>query len=132
MTNYISRGGYWNNSLAWDPHGTPGSGDTATIGGQTVIIHSDAEAASTSVDGGSLIFQNGGNLHSSVSGGSVVVDAYATAYLHDINTLGSITVGKQADFVVLDNDPLTCELDAIPEIGVLQTYLDGEQRYRAR
>lgn len=100
MTNYISRGGYWNNSLAWDPHGTPGSGDTATIGGQTVIIHSDAEAASTSVDGGSLIFQNGGNLHSSVSGGSVVVDAYATAYLHDINTLGSITVGANAVFTI--------------------------------
>jgi predicted amidohydrolase YtcJ len=40
--------------------------------------------------------------------------------------LGSIEPRKQADFVVLDRDILTCSDEEVRTIGVLQTYVDGE------
>jgi len=40
---------------------------------------------------------------------------------------GSIEAGKFADFIVLDQDIMTCEEDAIPTIKVLGTYIDGEK-----
>jgi predicted amidohydrolase YtcJ len=40
--------------------------------------------------------------------------------------LGSIEVGKFADFVVLDTDVLTCPDEAVKDIQVLQTYVGGE------
>jgi predicted amidohydrolase YtcJ len=39
---------------------------------------------------------------------------------------GSIEVGKRANLVVLDADPLECALDDLRSILVLETYLDGE------
>ena len=39
---------------------------------------------------------------------------------------GSITPGKVADFAVLSADLLAVEPDAIKDIKVLQTYLNGE------
>jgi hypothetical protein len=42
---------------------------------------------------------------------------------------GSITAGKHADMVVLDANPLLVEPDAIREIRVLQTYVDGRLVY---
>lgn len=39
---------------------------------------------------------------------------------------GSLEPGKLADFIVLNNDPLTCPLDEFPNIEVLQTYVDGK------
>lgn len=39
--------------------------------------------------------------------------------------LGSITRGKIADFVVLDQNPLTCDEDAIKDIEVVATYVGG-------
>ena len=44
-------------------------------------------------------------------------------------TRGSITPGKYADLVVLDADPLSVESDAIRQIRVLQTYVDGRLVY---
>ncbi|RKT52994.1 hypothetical protein C8E97_1537 [Saccharothrix australiensis] len=44
-------------------------------------------------------------------------------------SLGSITPGKLADFVVLDDDPRTCEVSAIGDIGVLATVVGGEFRH---
>ena len=41
--------------------------------------------------------------------------------------LGTLEVGKMADLVVLDGDPLSCEEDAIKDIPVLQTYLGGRK-----
>lgn len=41
--------------------------------------------------------------------------------------IGSITVGKRADFVVLAADPLAVDPDTISEIPVLATWVDGEQ-----
>jgi predicted amidohydrolase YtcJ len=39
--------------------------------------------------------------------------------------LGSIEVGKRADLIVLDGDPLTCPEEEIRNLRVEQTYLDG-------
>jgi predicted amidohydrolase YtcJ len=38
---------------------------------------------------------------------------------------GSIEVGKRANFVVLDEDPLQCETDRIRDISVVMTLVDG-------
>jgi predicted amidohydrolase YtcJ len=47
------------------------------------------------------------------------------------NIKGSIEVGKMADFVVLDKDPLTCSEDHLKEIKVEMTIVDGKVVYRA-
>ena len=44
---------------------------------------------------------------------------------------GSITVGKRADFVVLDQNPWKVDKEKIREIQVLKTYKDGELVYEA-
>jgi len=45
--------------------------------------------------------------------------------------LGSLEVGKYADFAVLGGDPLTVEAERIAEIPVLETWVGGERRHRA-
>lgn len=42
------------------------------------------------------------------------------------NETGSLEVNKRADFVVLDTDLLTCEVDQIPKTKVLRTYVEGK------
>ncbi|HVW39610.1 MAG TPA: amidohydrolase [Pirellulales bacterium] len=42
------------------------------------------------------------------------------------HAVGSLEVGKQADFAVLDRDLLACPVDEIREAQVLQTYLSGK------
>ncbi|SDS28033.1 hypothetical protein SAMN04487764_1853 [Gillisia sp. Hel1_33_143] len=42
---------------------------------------------------------------------------------------GSIEVGKFADFVILDKDIMKVNEDEIPNIEVLQTYINGEKVY---
>jgi predicted amidohydrolase YtcJ len=41
--------------------------------------------------------------------------------------IGSLEAGKQADFVVLDRDLVTCPEDQIKDARVLNTYLDGKR-----
>ncbi|MEG1242726.1 MAG: amidohydrolase family protein, partial [Oscillospiraceae bacterium] len=43
---------------------------------------------------------------------------------------GSIAVGKNADFVILSDNPLTVEKDKISQIAVLETIKDGVSLYR--
>ncbi|MCB9399230.1 MAG: amidohydrolase [Acidobacteria bacterium] len=43
--------------------------------------------------------------------------------------LGSLEVGKFADFVVIDRDYFTCPVAQIPQIQVLRTVVHGQQRY---
>lgn len=45
--------------------------------------------------------------------------------------IGSLEVGKLADFVVLDTDPRAVDPDSIKDIKVLETWMDGKQVYAA-
>ncbi|HEU4756722.1 MAG TPA: amidohydrolase family protein, partial [Agromyces sp.] len=45
--------------------------------------------------------------------------------------LGSLEVGKYADFAVLADDPVAVEPERIAEIRVLETWVGGVPRYRA-
>ncbi|WP_309067071.1 amidohydrolase [Microbacterium sp.] len=45
--------------------------------------------------------------------------------------LGSLEVGKCADFAVLSDDPLSVDPEEISSIRVLQTWIDGERRFSA-
>ncbi|MGH1550158.1 amidohydrolase [Leifsonia poae] len=47
------------------------------------------------------------------------------------NELGSLVAGKRADFVVLGDNPLAVDGDAIADIPVLATWVDGSERFRA-
>jgi predicted amidohydrolase YtcJ len=40
--------------------------------------------------------------------------------------IGAIAQGKQADLVIVDRDPLTCEVDALRHTRVLKTLFDGD------
>ena len=44
---------------------------------------------------------------------------------------GSLAVGKQADFVVFDQNLFEIPTEEIGKTRVLQTYIDGEQVYNA-
>ena len=46
--------------------------------------------------------------------------------------IGSLEEGKQADFVVIDRDLLTCPEDQIREARALATYLDGKRVFERR
>ena len=52
---------------------------------------------------------------------------------HADGLVGSLAVGKAADFVLLGDDPLSHEADpdAVREIAVLATYLDGQEVHSA-
>ncbi len=52
------------------------------------------------------------------------------AYLHfSEKDRGSLEAGKLADFIVIDRDYMTCPVDEIKDIQVLQTYLGGRLVY---
>ena len=43
--------------------------------------------------------------------------------------IGSLEIGKLADFVVLENDPMKVEPNEIADIRVLQTWMSGQRAY---
>jgi hypothetical protein len=45
---------------------------------------------------------------------------------------GSIEPGKFADFIIVDNDPMTCPVEQIPQIHVLSTYIAGKLVYHRK
>ena len=45
--------------------------------------------------------------------------------------VGSLEAGKFADLVILDQDPRQVPPDAIKDIRVLETWMDGKQTYSA-
>lgn len=46
-------------------------------------------------------------------------------------SVGSLSVGKRADFVVLAEDPLVVPVESLKSLKVLRTYVDGREVYRA-
>lgn len=57
------------------------------------------------------------------------IEAAKAAFAED--RVGSLTVGKRADFVILDRDPLDVPAEELHALRVLVTALDGEPVYRA-
>ena len=45
--------------------------------------------------------------------------------------IGSLEAGKLADLVILEKDPRKVKPDAIKDIKVLETWMDGKQVYQA-
>ncbi|MEO1583807.1 MAG: amidohydrolase family protein [Planctomycetota bacterium] len=60
---------------------------------------------------------------------SMTIDAAYASF--DEDRLGSIEIGKRADFVVIDRDVMTCPAWDIPGTVVLGTWIDGERVYSA-
>jgi predicted amidohydrolase YtcJ len=60
-------------------------------------------------------------LHSHTLGGAVA----------SLGKLGSgmLTVGQNADFIVVDDDPLTCATDQVGKIKVLETWIGGQRAF---
>jgi hypothetical protein len=50
---------------------------------------------------------------------------------HSDHEVGSLEVGKYADFIILDQDPLLVPPEQLSEINVLQTWVNGELVYTA-
>ena len=51
----------------------------------------------------------------------------AAHHLNQENSIGSIKVGKKADFVILDKNPLTVNPEALKDIKVLSTVFEGQR-----
>jgi len=47
------------------------------------------------------------------------------------DTIGSLALGKQANFIVLDRDVFSVETDNLKDTRVLQTFFVGHEVYRA-
>ena len=56
---------------------------------------------------------------------------YTTGGAHALrrDDLGSLTVGSPADLVLLANDPFTVAIDRLPDVAVLETWIDGHPRW---
>ena len=59
----------------------------------------------------------------------LIVDTWLMNYEKEV---GSLEVGKRADFIVIDRDLLQCPEDDIRATKVLSTWLDGRQISGAR
>jgi len=55
-----------------------------------------------------------------------------SAYQHfEEDSKGSITVGKRADLVIMDGNPMTIDADKLKDLKVLETIKDGKTIYKA-
>ena len=58
------------------------------------------------------------------------ITSYAAYQYHEEQEKGTIAVGKYADFVVLDKNPLKTDVKALADIQVLMTLKENEVVYR--
>lgn len=58
------------------------------------------------------------------------ITSYAAYQYHEEEEKGTIAVGKYADFVVLDKDPLEADAETLSDIQVLMTLKENEVIYR--
>src|SRR5690606_33962855 len=56
------------------------------------------------------------------------IDAAYTGF--DEAIIGSLSPGKYADFIVLDQDPLKVDPESINDINVIQTVVEGETVFK--
>lgn len=54
---------------------------------------------------------------------------WAAKSVFEENEKGSLEVGKTADFIILDQDIMTCSPEAIIQTKVMATYINGEKVY---
>lgn len=59
----------------------------------------------------------------------MTINAAWQCHMDDI--VGSIEKGKKADFVILDRNPMTIHENDILNIKVMETWMDGQRRYKA-
>jgi len=53
---------------------------------------------------------------------------WGSAYImHEENNLGTLDVGKLADFIVINRDPLSIDEKELKDIKVLETYIGGKR-----
>ncbi|WP_277679927.1 amidohydrolase [Gracilibacillus dipsosauri] len=57
---------------------------------------------------------------------------YGAKLIMDEENVGSIEIGKCADFVVLEEDPISVEPDRIKDIKIQATYIEGQIVYDAK
>lgn len=62
--------------------------------------------------------------------GVLTMTRYAAEQYDELDTKGSLEVGKRADLVILSNNPLKVELSDIKEIKVLETIKDGKTIFK--
>ena len=60
------------------------------------------------------------------------ITIHAARQYSEEDSKGSITVGKLADLVILDGNPLTVDPMAIKDIRVVETIKEGKSIYQAR
>lgn len=58
------------------------------------------------------------------------VTIYAAWQMFAEDEIGSLEVGKKADFIILDKNPLEVDVDSLAEINVVSAYLDGKKNGR--
>jgi len=73
----------------------------------------------------------GGNERVSAYDGLLALTRNAAAQ-YRLSDRGTLEVGKRADFIVLDQNPITIDESSIKDIRVLQTFVDGKLVYKQK
>jgi len=92
--------------------------DNPFLGMQAAILRHDVAGGSVALEQAITIEQA---LYGYTMGGAIASG--------DVDNRGSISVGKWADFIVIDRNPLEIEAEQLTDIQVLQTVIGGETRY---